>query len=143
MSDSDKPGDPNRFQTPTEFLSGSEGSDWLQRGLEIARQADSLQQLWQAAAGDLASHSRLIHIEDSKAGTPSGIAVVFADSAAWASRIRSIATRLTDQLNHCLSAELKQGPGTSNPNTPPKSVSSIRVRVQPAEAKFGEDSGDA
>jgi len=137
MSHSDKPGDPTRFQTPAELLSGTDGTDWLQRGLEIARQADSLQQHWQAAAGELASHSRLIHIEDSKAGTADAIAVVFADSAAWASRIRSVAARLTDQLNHCLSADLNRGRGTA-----PKPVSAIRVRVQPAEAKFGEGSAD-
>jgi|GEM_PF-4834832 len=139
MSQSDK----SRFQTPTEILTGGDANDWLQRGMKIAEQADSLQQHWQRAAGELADHSRLIHIESDadsskKAHTPADgqvkIAVVFADSAAWASRIRSIATRLTNQLNQSLQSLQNE----SDDGQVESKVESIRVRIKPVEDKFGE-----
>lgn len=134
MSRPDKP----EFKSPTELLSGEGDSAWMKRGLEISSQAGLLQACWSRAAGRIAEHSQLNHIATDNTENGNGVAVVFADSASWASQVRVIATRLCAQLNE----ELERSGLTDR-------ASSLRVRVQPWQANYDQrtaktiDSGDS
>ncbi len=120
-----QPTDKNRFKSPTELLETGDDNEWLQRGLAISRSESTLRAVWQEAAGDTASHSQLNHIDHDSEVEP--VAVVFADSASWASHIRVSATRLLQRVNEQLS---RTGSQTT--------VGSIRVRVTPHQPDYEE-----
>lgn len=120
-----QPTDKSRFKSPTEMLEADTDSDWMKRGLEISRNEVALESVWRQAAGELASHSQLNHIDQDHHAEKGSVAIVFADSPSWASHIRVCATRLCRKINAQLASS-----GSD------QKVSSIRVRVTPHQPNF-------